>query len=84
MRMAAGRCVAEITCEKECIGPTATQGGKEAKMGDAYVCASSTTAKSNTTFLLAERAAASAVNSCACVISLRACNPARTRSKIDH
>ena len=47
-------------------------------------CASSTTAKSKTTFLFFKIAAANELNNSACVISLRAFNPARTRSKIDH
>ena len=47
-------------------------------------CASSTTTKSKTTFLLFEITAASELNSSACVISFRLFNSARTRSKMDH
>jgi hypothetical protein len=47
-------------------------------------CASSTTAKSKTTFLLFEITAASELNSAACVISFRRFNSARTCSKMDH
>ena len=47
-------------------------------------CASSTTAKSKTTILFFEIAVASVLKSAACVINLRAFNPARTRSKMDH
>ncbi len=47
-------------------------------------CASSTTTKSKGAFLLLAIVAASAVNSSACVISLRVFKSARTRSKIDH
>ena len=70
--------------KKSALGRSPPRAAKNRRWATLMSCASSTTAKSKTTFLLFEIAAASEVNSSACVISLRAFSPARTRSKMDH
>ncbi len=44
----------KVAGEKESVRPTSTRGGKEPEVGEAMSCASSTTAKSNTTLLFFE------------------------------
>ncbi len=70
--------------KKRALGLSPPSAASSRRWAGLKSCASSTTAKSNTTLLFFAIAAASEVNICAVVISLRDCKPTRTRSKMDH
>ena len=74
----------EVTGEKECIGPTATQGGKESEMRNADVLRLVHDREVEYHILVVRECCGQGGEKLRVRDQLAACNPARTRSKMDH